>query len=84
MNCVVLEEDLTKGQAISSVNISISINGEVQQTIPITTVGHQRKVFFPTCKATELSVVVSGAKNLPYLKQIAACQLPEKLLQAVL
>ncbi|PZX64634.1 alpha-L-fucosidase [Hydrotalea sandarakina] len=84
MNCVVLEEDLTKGQAISSVNISISINGEVQQTIPITTVGHQRMVFFPTCKATELSVVVSGAKNLPYLKQIAAYQLPEKLLQAVL
>ncbi len=79
LNCMVLEEDITSGQAISSLIITVSLHGEVQQSIAITTVGHWRMVCFPNCSATEVSVVVTGAKNLPYLKNIAAYQIPDDL-----
>ncbi|MDE3125634.1 MAG: alpha-L-fucosidase [Bacteroidota bacterium] len=84
VNCLVLAEDLSRGQAISSACITISKNGEVQHIINITTVGHQRIICFPTCAATEVSIVVTGAKNLPYFKKIEAYQIPDSLLSYVL
>ncbi|WP_298301738.1 alpha-L-fucosidase [Hydrotalea sp.] len=84
LNCLVLEEDVTRGQAISSLKITLSWHGEVQQSINITTVGNQRMICFPNCNATEISVVVAGAKNLPYLKSIRAYQIPDELLPYVL
>ncbi|MFL9482476.1 alpha-L-fucosidase [Chitinophagaceae bacterium LWZ2-11] len=81
INCVVLREEIAKGQQVKKMNIVLSSNGEALRTISITTIGKKRIITFPTVEATELSAVVIDAKGKPRLKDVEAYLIDEKLIE---
>jgi len=73
INGLILQEDLKYGQKIGELNINVSNRGETVFRKTITTIGSQRIILFPQpVEASEVAVVVTGAKGRPVMKRIRA------------
>ena len=81
VNCIVIKEDIRKGQFIKNMNITLSKKGEVIKTIHITTVGRKRIITFPAVEAGEITLAVASARYTPYIKGVEAYLIDEKLVK---
>lgn len=79
INCIVLQEDITKGQFVKSAQV-ILLNG-LQETkkISLTTIGRKRILVFPEQDVTSIRLLIKDAKAAPSINEVAAYNIPEML-----
>ena len=79
INCIVLQEDITKGQFVKSAQV-ILLNGlqEIKK-IPVTTIGRKRILVFPAQDVSSIRLLVTDAKAAPSINEVAAYHIPEML-----
>ncbi len=81
LNCLVLREDIAKGQLIENASIILSNQGVELKRIDITTIGHKRIITFPAMDVSEVSVVITSAKAKPHLGTVEGYLLAEDLIE---
>lgn len=84
INCIVLKEDLKKGQHISSVKIELTgwgANSEQRQVKTISTVGRKRIITFPTVNAKYVTITLINRGRRSRLSEVEAYLIDEKLVE---
>lgn len=79
VNCVVLQEDISKGQFVKVAQI-ILLNGTQEiRKIDLTTIGRKRILVFPSEEVSSIRLIILDAKGAPYISEISAYNIPESL-----
>jgi alpha-L-fucosidase len=81
INCIVLKEDLSRGQLIKKCELKLFNNDELVKTIKLTTIGHKRIVTFPSETISDMKIIIIDAKANPTIKEIHAYKIPENLIE---
>jgi len=82
INCLVLREDLKKGQHIAKYKITIYNSlGEPMREINGTTIGHKRIISFPVVEAASVKIKIEETKSAPSLQLSQAYLIDEKLIE---
>jgi alpha-L-fucosidase len=81
VNCVLLKEPIELGQRVISFSIQLKKNGSVVKEISATTIGRKRILTFPAEEADAVDVVIQGAKETPFLKQVAVYKIADNLVE---
>ena len=82
INCIVLKEDLTKGQNCK--NFQLHIVDEKQQMVKAitgTTIGNKRIISFPKTNVSKIVLTVTGQKAATSISEIEAYLLDESLIE---
>lgn len=72
VNCVVLGEDIAKGQRVEQLEVMAKVNGRWQKVARATTVGYKRILTFAPVEASELRIDVKQSRGPVMLKSVAA------------
>ncbi|MEP6676307.1 MAG: alpha-L-fucosidase [Ferruginibacter sp.] len=80
INCLVLEEDIKNGQAISNFYFQLR-NSKKLQSFQGTTIGHKRIITFPAMDADYISLHLLNPKQKVSIKSIKAYLIGEDLIQ---
>lgn len=76
-NVAMLQEDITKGQRVSSFTIEIK-NDNVWKTIASgTTIGYKRLLRFPSVTTDEIRLTINSSRNLPHISTFSLFNSPE-------
>ena len=81
VNCIVLREDLQKGQHVISGKIYVLNGTETVKELDFTTIGRKRILSFPAVKATTIRLVINNAKSSPAISEIEAYLINENLVE---
>lgn len=82
LNCIVLKEDLKKGQNAAKYKIIIySSRGEPVKEIKGTTVGYKRIISFPVVEAASVKIIIEDSKSAAYLLRTEAYLIDETLIE---
>ncbi|HMU08902.1 MAG TPA: alpha-L-fucosidase [Ferruginibacter sp.] len=84
INCIVLKEDLKKGQQISGVKIEFTgwgVDSEYRQVKTISTVGRKRILSFPAVNAKYITITLINKGRRSRLSEIEAYLIDEKLVE---
>ncbi len=81
INCIVLREDLQKGQHVISGKIYVLNGTETVKEVDFTTIGRKRILSFPAVKATTIRLVINNAKSSPAISEIEAYLINENLVE---
>lgn len=82
INCIVLKEDLKKGQQIAKYHIFIYNSiGEPIKEIKGTTVGHKRIISFADVEASSIKIIIEETKSAPLLQKTEAYLIDKKLVE---
>ena len=79
VNCIVLQEDLQKGQAIEKFYIQIR-NDEELKNFTETTMGHKRIITFPAMEAEDIFIHIAQQKQTSRITEVKAYLIDEKLI----
>lgn len=79
INCIVLQEDITKGQFVKSAQVILLNGTQETRKIDITTIGRKRILVFPSQEISSIRVVVRDAKAAPSISEVSVYQIPEAL-----
>ncbi len=82
INCIVLREDISKGQACKSFSVTL-VNQEHKaiKEIKGTTIGNKRIITFPSTEVARISVSIQDQKTGTYIGEIEAYLIDEKLIE---
>lgn len=72
MNCVVVSEDITKGQRVEQFAVEGFINGEWKTLASGTTIGYKRILTFPDMKPEKIRINVKGSRGEANIKGVKA------------
>lgn len=79
INCIVLQEDITKGQFVKAAQV-ILLNGVQEiRRIDLTTIGRKRILVFPSQDVSSIRLVIRDAKGAPSISEISTYNIPEML-----
>lgn len=83
LNCVVLAEDLRKGQSVAGFTIKLyDSKGQLLRTVAGTTIGQKRIVSFETTTASQLVLELTDSQQRPIqLATLQAYLLPEDMIE---
>lgn len=83
LNCLLLEEDLTKGQQVGKFKVLIYTDNEkIKHEINGTTIGRKRTIGFPTSNVSSFRILIEETKNASAkLKPTSAFLFDEKLVE---
>ncbi len=81
LNCVVIGEEIAKGQQVSGGKVILLNGSSVVQEIPFTTIGRKRILTFPVQTATAIRVVITDAKGPVSLTEIQAYRIDDNLIE---
>ncbi len=84
INCIVLKEDLKKGQHISNVKIELDVwgaNSEYRQVKTISTVGRKRILTFPVVNAKYITITLMNKGKGSRLSEVEAYLIDERLIE---
>jgi len=81
INCIVIKEDLTKGQLIKKCELKFFNNQELVKTLKLTTIGHKRIVTFPEETITDIKITITDAKANPTITEVQVFKIPEELIE---
>jgi alpha-L-fucosidase len=68
---ILLQEDISRGQAVSAHHVDARWNGEWRTVAEGSTIGYKRLHRIPPTAAAEIRVVVEAAVSEPHLAQIS-------------
>lgn len=80
LNCLILKEDLNKGQAVAEGYAELYKYGKAVLNIPFTTIGNKRILTFPNTEIDELRIVITHSKSQPYLLATEGYNIDNKLI----
>ncbi len=82
INCIILSEDLTKGQACGGF-VAYLTNRKHKDvtTIKETTIGRKRIITFPQTEVTNIIISIKGQKSSTLISEIEAYLIDEKLIE---
>lgn len=84
VNCIMLQEDLMKGQRITSYQIEGSLDGNKWEVLcKGTSVGNKKIDRFATRKVKSVRLVVNRSKAIPCIENFSVFCLPEEAIQTV-
>lgn len=84
VNCIMLQEDLMKGQRITSYQIEASLDGNKWEVLcKGTSVGNKKIDRFATRKVKSVRLVVNRSKATPCVENFSVFCLPEEAIQTV-
>lgn len=66
VNCVVLEEDITKGQRVEEFDVIALVDGRRIKAVSGTTIGKKRILTFPPVRADRLELKVTASRAEPH------------------
>jgi alpha-L-fucosidase len=85
VNCIVLQEDLTKGQRVKEAEIGLfeapASMATWQPTVKATTIGHKRILTFPAQKAKYIYIRITAAKASPFISEAGVYYIDESLVE---
>lgn len=82
INCIVLQEDLKKGQQVAKYRILLNhSSGEPIKEIQGTTIGHKRIISFPVVQAASIKIILEETKSAAILQRTEAYLMDEKLIE---
>lgn len=81
VNCIVLQEAIQYGQKVKSARLELLNGSQVVAAIDITTIGRKRILTFPVQEISAISLVVSDAKDVPLISEMAAYLIDERLVE---
>ncbi len=81
IDCIVLQEEIQKGQQIVSFTITLMQNQKEIKKINGTTIGRMRILTFPATDADEFIINITESKARPSIKKIAVYKIDEKLIE---
>lgn len=82
INCVVLREDLSKGQQCAKFQIKLKDKqGGLIKEINGTTIGRKRVISFPSAEAYKIEVSITEQKNSTRISEIEAYLIDERLIE---
>ncbi|GAO42010.1 alpha-L-fucosidase [Flavihumibacter petaseus] len=80
VNCVVLQEDLTRGQQVATFELQLEGADGVTKTVNGTTIGHKRILCFPDITVKRIRIVVTASDKKAVLKPAKAFRIDPTLL----
>ena len=81
INCIVLQEEIVKGQKISKLEIVLIRNNTGIKNIQLTTIGRKRIITFPSEYVDEVFLYIKESKGKPAICEVAAYLVDEKLVE---
>ena len=81
INCIVIKENIEKGQRIKKLRIVLLKNQRVIKDIEINTVGRKRIVTFPAEEPDSFLLIAEDAKATPIINEAEAYLVDEKLIE---
>lgn len=81
INCIVLQEAIKDGQQVIAAKLELLNGSQPVKEINITTIGRKRILTFPTVEASAFNLLISDAKGIPEISEIAAYLIDEKLIE---
>lgn len=81
VNCIVLEEAISKGQKIKKFQIKLLDKDNLVKTVDGTTIGRKRMLTFSSVPCTGFLIKIVGGTQIPSIKKIAAYSINEKLIE---
>lgn len=79
INCIVIKEAMTTGQNIKSLELSLIKAADMTREIQLTTIGNKRIITFPKETISAIRIVIKDAKATPFIKEVEAYLIDEKL-----
>jgi alpha-L-fucosidase len=81
INCIVLGENIQKGQSVVKFKIDLYNKEIAVKTLEATTIGRKRILSFPATECTRFSIQIEEAKQSPSLNTIESYLISEKLIE---
>ncbi len=81
IDCIVLQEEIQKGQQIASFTIALMQNQKEIKEINGTTIGRMRILTFPATDVDEFIINITKSKARPSIKKISAYKIDERLIE---
>ena len=78
-NRFLVQEYIPLGQRVKSFTIDALINGNWKELAKATTIGYKRILRFPTVKATQVRINITGSKSSPVISNIGVYFAPQIL-----
>ena len=75
-DCIVLEEDISKGERVRGYKIEALINGQWKAIAKGTSIGHKRIEDFSAVTTNKLRISITASQGDPIFKSIAVYKLP--------
>ena len=77
VNCVMLQEDISKGQRVESFTVELLINGQWRAVGKGTTIGYKRLLRFPATTADKVRVTINESRREANILRIGLFYCPE-------
>ena len=81
INCIVLEEKTSEGQAVAAGHIEIVNSKGIKQQIPFTTIGRKRIITFPSVLAASIKIVIDESKRPALISDVAVYKIDDSLVE---
>jgi alpha-L-fucosidase len=81
MNCIGIQENIRKGQAIKKLQVRLYDRGRLIKEIDLSTVGRKRIITFPVETISTFKIQVKQAKKNPAIVNVACYLIPENLIE---
>lgn len=81
VNCIVLQEEIAKGQKISKLEIVLIRDNTGIKNIQLTTIGRKRIITFPSEYVDEVFLYIKESKGKPAICEVAAYLVDENLVE---
>jgi alpha-L-fucosidase len=81
LNCIVLREQISKGQTIARGHIEIIGNDGIRQEIPFTTIGRKRIITFQPVTTSAIKIMVDESKSPAVFAGVAAYKIDDSLVE---
>ena len=81
INCIVLQEEIVKGQKISKLEIVLIRDNTGIKDIQLTTIGRKRIITFPPENVDEVLLYIKESTGKPAICEVAAYLVDEKLVE---
>lgn len=72
VNCVVIGEDISKGQRVEKFEVEAQVKGKWRKVARGTTMGYKRILTFPDVTADEMRIVIKQARNKVNINRFSA------------
>ncbi|RFM28262.1 alpha-L-fucosidase [Deminuibacter soli] len=79
VNCLQLQEPIQMGQRVKAFTVEIQRAAGASYTFNNSTIGYKRIVTFPTETTQQITIRVTGSKTLPLISELAAYEIPERI-----